>query len=67
MSTFFVESTVSAAIEIVVKASMLLGIAAFVQLVLLRRASAATRHLVWTLAVACSCSQPSSRLRPVGP
>ena len=51
MSTFFVDPAMSAALWIVVKASLLLGVAAIVQAVLHRRASAATRHLVWTLAI----------------
>ena len=34
-----------------VKATALLGIAAIMQIVLFRRASAATRHLVWTIAI----------------
>ena len=48
MSTFFVESV---GFWIIVKASALLGAAAIVQWVLHRRASAATRHLVWMLAM----------------
>jgi beta-lactamase regulating signal transducer with metallopeptidase domain len=39
------------AIEIVVRATALLGAAALADLALRRRASAATRHLVWALAV----------------
>jgi beta-lactamase regulating signal transducer with metallopeptidase domain len=51
MSTFFDESTFSAALWIAVKATALLGVAAFAQLVMRTRWSAATRHLVWTLAL----------------
>lgn len=51
MSTLFADSTIAAALWIVIKASALLGIAAMLQLVLSRRASAATRHLVWALAM----------------
>ena len=43
--------SISAALWIVVKASVLLGVAAIVQALLHRRTSAATRHLVWTLAI----------------
>jgi len=43
--------TASAALSIIVKATVLLGVAAAVQVVLRRRASAATRHFVWTLAI----------------
>jgi len=52
MSTSFVDSAMSAALWITVKASVLLGVAAIVQALLYRRASASTRHLVWTLAIA---------------
>ena len=52
MSTWFVDPPVSTALLIVVKASVLLGAAAIVQALLSRWTSAATRHLVWTLAIA---------------
>jgi beta-lactamase regulating signal transducer with metallopeptidase domain len=52
MSTFAIDSTVSAALWIVFKASVFVGVVSLVQLALSRRASAATRHLVWTLAIA---------------
>jgi beta-lactamase regulating signal transducer with metallopeptidase domain len=51
MSTFFVDPAMSAALLIIVKASVLLGVAAIVQALLYRWTSAATRHLVWTLAI----------------
>src|SRR6266542_6259985 len=51
MSTFFVDPAMSAALLIIVKASVLLGVAAIVQAPLYRWTSAATRHLVWTLAI----------------
>lgn len=52
MSTWFVDPAVSTALLIIVKASVLLGAAAIVQALLSRWTSAATRHLVWTLAIA---------------
>ncbi len=51
MSTLFVDSTASALMWIVIKASALLAGAALVQLTCLRRASAASRHAVWTIAL----------------
>jgi len=39
------------ALDIIVRASALLAAAALADLVLRRRSSAATRHLVWTLAI----------------
>jgi beta-lactamase regulating signal transducer with metallopeptidase domain len=51
MSTLFVDPAMSAALLIIVKASVLLGVAAIVQALLYRWTSAATRHLVWTLAI----------------
>jgi len=51
MSTFFADSATSAALWIVVKATVVLGVAALVQAIVHRRASAAARHMVWTLAV----------------
>ncbi|MGH9371254.1 MAG: M56 family metallopeptidase [Vicinamibacterales bacterium] len=52
MSTFFVDSAMAAALSIAVKVSLLLAVAAIVQAVVLRRSSAAARHLIWTLAIA---------------
>lgn len=59
MSTFVVDPAsididpiISAAVWITVKATVLLGAAAIAQALLYRRASAAARHLIWTLAVA---------------
>ncbi|MPZ20398.1 MAG: hypothetical protein GEV06_21155 [Luteitalea sp.] len=51
MSPFFLDPAMSAALWITIKASALLGVAAIVQGVMYRRTSAATRHLVWTLAI----------------
>ncbi len=45
------DPTLLVALAVVVKATALLGIAAIMQLVVFRRASAATRHLVWTIAL----------------
>ena len=52
MMTLFFDPALSAALSIAVKASALLGLAAIVQLAISRKASAALRHLVWTLAMA---------------
>ena len=52
MNSISIDSFASASLWIVVKATALLGIAALVQLIVYRRASAATRHTVWTLAIA---------------
>lgn len=52
MSTLSADSNVlSTLLWITVKASTLLCIAALAQLLLFRRASAATRHIVWTLGI----------------
>jgi beta-lactamase regulating signal transducer with metallopeptidase domain len=45
------DPAISATLGITIKASVLLGIAAIVQAVIYRRASAAMRHLVWTFAI----------------
>jgi beta-lactamase regulating signal transducer with metallopeptidase domain len=52
MSTFSIDPAILVAFGLVVKASLLLVVAAIVQAVLPRRTSAAMRHLVWTLAMA---------------
>lgn len=46
------------ALDIIVRASALLAAAALADLILSRRASAATRHLVWTLAVGALLALP---------
>jgi len=51
MSTLFDDTGLAAALWIVIKASALLGVAALAQLALYRRASAATRHFLWAVAV----------------
>jgi len=51
MSTFFDDARLWAAVWMLLKASVLLGTAALVQFAVCRRASAATRHFVWTLTV----------------
>lgn len=51
MSIFSLEPTVSAALWIAVKATALLAAAAIVLAATGRRTSAATRHLIWTLAI----------------
>jgi beta-lactamase regulating signal transducer with metallopeptidase domain len=47
-----IDPMMSAALWIIVKASVLLGVAAIAQALLYRRMSASARHLVWTLAIA---------------
>lgn len=51
MSTFSVDPAMSTALWITLKASLVLAVAAIVQAFVHRRASAAMRHLVWTLAI----------------
>src|SRR5580765_5167340 len=51
MSTAFADPALSAITSIVFKASILLGLAAVAQLMLRTRASAAARHLVWTVTI----------------
>ena len=51
MSATNVDSIAAAAVWIVLKASIVVGIAALVQLVVRSRASAATRHFLWALAI----------------
>ena len=62
MSTFVVDAATSVVLSITVKASVLLGAAAILQLVLHRRASAATKHLVWTLAIVSALLLPALSL-----
>jgi beta-lactamase regulating signal transducer with metallopeptidase domain len=52
MNAVFTDPAMSTAVSIVVKATLLVGVAVLMKMVLHRRASAATRHLIWTLAVA---------------
>jgi beta-lactamase regulating signal transducer with metallopeptidase domain len=58
MTPFFVDTSVSAALDIVVKASLLLAIAAVIHVVSRRRASASTRHLMLTVAMASALLLP---------
>ncbi len=51
MITSTIDPATSAALWILVKASALLGLAAIIQAACSRRSSAATRHLIWTLAI----------------
>ena len=52
MSPAVLDHVVSFALGITLKASIVLAVAALVEAVIRRRASAATRHMVWTLAIA---------------
>ncbi len=47
MTSWFVDSTATTVLWLLVKATTLVGLAAIVQILLMRRASAAARHLVW--------------------
>lgn len=68
MSTLFREAAVSATFWIMVQASALLCVAGLAQLVFCRRASAATRHSVWTLAIVCLLLLPvASMVVPTWP
>ena len=58
MSTVFADPAISAGLSIIVKASIVLAVATVVQRVLCRRTSAATRHLVWTLAIGAVLALP---------
>jgi beta-lactamase regulating signal transducer with metallopeptidase domain len=51
MNVFLLEPGVAGAISLLIKASVVLALAAVVQLALTRGGSAATRHFVWTLAL----------------
>jgi beta-lactamase regulating signal transducer with metallopeptidase domain len=51
MSPALAAAVAPAALSIIVKATVLLAVAGAVQVVLRRRSSASTRHLVWTLAI----------------
>ena len=52
MSTILSDATMSAAALLVVKVTLLLAAAGCVVALLRRRTSAATRHLIWSLAFA---------------
>ena len=67
MSTIL-EAAPAAALALLVKASVMLAVAAAAQAVLRRRASAAMRHGIWTLAIVGLLALPllSSMLPPWG-
>lgn len=65
MSDLFIDPDMSAAAWIVVKASVLMAAAAVVCLLMYRQASAATKHLLWTLTILSLLLLPA--LAIVGP
>ena len=68
MSTLFRTAAMSATFWIMVQASALLCVAALAQLAFCRRASAASRHIVWTLAILCLLLLPiASMIVPAWP
>ncbi len=52
MSTFFADPVIDAAASLLIKATLLLALAAIAQVAMRMRASAAARHAIWTLAIA---------------
>ena len=52
MITLLVDSPFAAAMWLIVKCSAILGVAALIQVMIARRASASTRHIIWTFALA---------------
>jgi len=58
MSNILADSPFTAAVWLILKCSTLLGIAVLVQSLIARRASASTRHLVWTFALATATVLP---------
>ena len=58
MSTTLLDAAMSPALLLVVKVSLLLGAAGCVAALLRRRTSAATRHLVWNLALVGALAIP---------
>jgi beta-lactamase regulating signal transducer with metallopeptidase domain len=58
MRTLASNLSASAALWIVVRATLLLAVAAIVQVVLHRRTSAAMRHLIWTIALTGALAMP---------
>lgn len=68
MSAFLVDTPLAAVIGIGLKASAIVAVAALLQALWLRRTSAATRHLTWTLVVASLLLLPvASQVAPEWP
>src|SRR5262245_1841002 len=65
MTIWFADSTFATVLWLIVKATAFAGVAAIVQMLFMRRASAAARHLVWMSVLACLLLLPAvSRILP---
>jgi beta-lactamase regulating signal transducer with metallopeptidase domain len=65
MTTWFGDSTFAMVLWLIVKATAFAGFAAIVQMLFMRRASAAARHLVWMAVLVCLLLLPVvSRILP---
>ncbi len=68
MTTWFADSTSAVVLWLIVKATALVGFAAIVQMLFMRRASAAARHLVWMSVLVCLLLLPAvSQILPSWP
>jgi beta-lactamase regulating signal transducer with metallopeptidase domain len=68
MTTWFADSTAATVLWLIVKATALVGVAAIVQILLMRRASAAARHLLWMAVLVCLLGLPgAARFLPSWP
>ena len=68
MTTWFADSAAATTFSLIVRATALVGVAAIVQLLFIRRASAAARHLVWMSVLVCLLLLPiAARILPTWP